>query len=170
MYSYTTTSPTHSAIWHENGYENDQYLGSDFKDLFNQEYFIQTNKRLILEGLSNLAMKPAETTNELIVRITRTVRVIKESFTEYGGLIQHPQDDRGHDAILRQAFKTFLRHHNTMMFNYSKMNLFNAALTPELRAVVAQQEPETTTIKMYRVATTAQREGKGKALASVNEI
>ena len=58
-----------------------------------------------------------------------------------------------------------------MMFNFFKMNLFKAALTPELRAVVAQQDPETMTIKkMYRVVTTAQREGKGKAPASVNEI
>jgi hypothetical protein len=51
------------------------------------------------------------------------------------------------------------------------MNLFKAALTPELRSVVAQQEQETITIKkMYQVATTAQRELKGKSPASVNEI
>ncbi len=58
-----------------------------------------------------------------------------------------------------------------MWINFFKMNLFKAALTPELRSVVAQQDPETMTIKkMYQVATTAQREGKGKAPASVNEI
>jgi len=51
------------------------------------------------------------------------------------------------------------------------MNLFKAALTPELRSVVAQQEQETITIKrMYQVATTAQRELKGKGPALVNEI
>ncbi len=51
------------------------------------------------------------------------------------------------------------------------MNLFKAALTPELRSVVAQQEQETITIKkMYQAATTAQRELKGKGPASVNEI
>jgi hypothetical protein len=55
-----------------------------------------------------------------------------------------------------------MRQHNAMMFNYFKMNL---------RAVVAQQDLETMTIKkMYRVATTAQREGKGKTLASINEV
>ncbi len=58
-----------------------------------------------------------------------------------------------------------------MMFNFFKMNLFKAALTPKLRSVVAQQDQETMTIKkMYQVATTAQREGKGKFPASVNEI
>jgi hypothetical protein len=38
--------------------EHKQYLWWDFKDIFKQEYAVQTNKRLILEGLSNLAMKP----------------------------------------------------------------------------------------------------------------
>jgi len=58
-----------------------------------------------------------------------------------------------------------------MMFNFFKMNLFKAALTPELRSVVAQQDQETMTIKkMYQVATTAQREGKGKTMAAVKEI
>jgi hypothetical protein len=41
-----------------------------------------------------------------------------------------------------------------MMFNFFKMNLFKAALTPELRA---QQDPEAMMVnKMYMVATTAQ--------------
>ncbi len=49
-----------------------------------------------------------------------------------------------------------------MWINFFKMNLFKAALMPELRSVVAQQEQETITIKrMYQVATTAQRELKG---------
>jgi hypothetical protein len=38
--------------------EHDQPLWSDFKEIFKQEYAVQTNKRLILEGLANLAMKP----------------------------------------------------------------------------------------------------------------
>jgi hypothetical protein len=51
------------------------------------------------------------------------------------------------------------------------MDLFKAALTPELRLVVAQQEQETITIKrMYQVATTAQREFKGKGPALVNVV
>jgi hypothetical protein len=58
-----------------------------------------------------------------------------------------------------------------MWVNFFKMNLFKAALTPELRSVVAQQDQETITIKkMYQVATTAQRELKGKGPALVNEI
>jgi len=40
--------------------EHDEPLWSDFKDIFKQEYAVQTNERLILEGLANLAMKPNE--------------------------------------------------------------------------------------------------------------
>ncbi len=42
---------------------------------------------------------------------------------------------------------------------------------PELRSVVAQQDQEAMTVKkIYMVATTAQREGKGKSSATVSEI
>ena len=120
---------------------------------------MQTNERLILEGLANLAMKPNETnetTNELITRITWTVRVIKESFLEYGAFTPDPHNNINH-GISNQTFRTFKRQYTSMMFNFFKMNLFKAALTPELRAVVAQQDPEAMMVnKMYMVATTAQ--------------
>jgi hypothetical protein len=112
-------------------------------------------------------MKPMEMTNELLTRITR---VINESFTDYVGVTPDPPNDRN-DRISNHAFRTFKRPYTAMMFNFFKMNLFKAALTPKLRSVVAQQDQETKTIKkMYQVATAAQREGKGKFPASVNEI
>ncbi len=58
----------------------------NLKEIFKNEYAVQTNERLILEGLANLAMKPNKTTNELLTRITRTVRVIKKSFEIYGAI------------------------------------------------------------------------------------
>jgi hypothetical protein len=119
--------------------ELDQYLWSDLKDLFKQEYAVQMNEQLILEGLSNLAMKPTETTNERISRITRTVRVIKESFEDYEGVIPYLPNNCN-DRISNHAFRTFMRRHNPMMFKFFRMNLFRAALTPELRSMVDQQD------------------------------
>ncbi len=52
-----------SSIVDWNTDEDVQLVWSDFKDLFKQEYAVQTNDKFILEGLSNLAMKPNETTN-----------------------------------------------------------------------------------------------------------
>ncbi len=126
--------------------EPDRYLWSDFKDLFLQEYAVQTNERLILDRLFNLAMKLTETRKELISRIARTLRVIKESFKDYGGVTPYPPNDHN-DGISNHTLRTFMRWHNAMMLNFFKMNLSKAALTPELRAVVAQQDPETMTIK-----------------------
>jgi hypothetical protein len=96
-------------------------------------------------------MKLNETTNELLTQITRTVRVIKESFESYGAITSDPHNDINH-SISNQTFRTFKRQYTAMMFNFFKMNLFKAALTPELRAVVAQQDQE----QMYMHATTAQ--------------
>jgi len=156
-----------SSIVDWNTDENVRLVWSDFKDLFKQEYAVQTNNKLILEGLSNLAMKPNETTNELLTCITRTTRVIRESFDEYDAKIPYPHNDVN-GGISNNAFQRFLRQYDAM---WIKMNLFKAALTPELRSVVAQQEQGTITIKrMYQVATTAQRELKGKGPALVNEV
>jgi len=127
------------ADWDED--EHDQPLWSDFKEIFKNEYTVQTNERLILEGSANLAMKPNKTTNKLLTRITRTVRVIKKSFENYGAITPDPHNDINH-GISNQTFRTFKQQNTAMMFNFFKMNLFKAALTPELRAVVAQKDQE----------------------------
>jgi hypothetical protein len=95
------------------------------------------NERLIQEGLASLAKKPSETTNELLTRITCTTRVIKESFAEYGGITPDPLNN-WNDGISNHSFRNFKKQYTAMMFNFLKMNLFEAALTPELRSVVAQ--------------------------------
>ena len=101
-------------------------------------------------------MKPNETTNELLTRITRTTRVIRESFDEYDAKIPTPLNDINR-GISNHAFRTFLRQYDAMWVNFFKMNLFKATLTPELRTVIAQQDPEQMTVKkMYMCATTAQ--------------
>ncbi len=115
-------------------------------------------------------MKPNETTNELLTRITRTTRVIRESFDDYDAKILYPHNNIN-GGISNSSFLRLLRQYDAMWINFFQMNLFKAALTPELRSVVAQQEQETITIKrMYQVATTAQRELKGKGPALVNKI
>ncbi len=126
--------------------KNVRLVWSDFKDLFKQEYVVQTNDKLILEGLLNLAMKPNETTNELLTRIIRTTRVIRESFNEYDAKIPYPHKDVN-GGISNNSFRKFLMQYDAIWINVFKMNLFKAALMPELRSVVAQQEQETITIK-----------------------
>jgi hypothetical protein len=123
------------------------------------------NERLIQEGLANPAMKPSETTNELLMRITCTTRIIKESFAEYGGITPDPLNNRN-NGNSNHSFRNFKKQYTAMMFNLFKMNLFKAALTPELWSVVAQQDQESMMIKkMYQVATTAQKRRQGQKLS-----
>ncbi len=67
-----------------------------------------------------------------------------------------PHNNINH-GISNQTFRMFKRQYTAMMFNFFKMNLFKPALMPELRAVVAKQDPEAMMVKkMYMCATTAQ--------------
>jgi hypothetical protein len=112
-----------SSIVDWNTDEDVRLVWLDFKDLFKQEYAVQTNDTLILEGLSNLAMKPNENTNELLTRINRTTRVIRESFDDYDAKIPYPHNDRN-NGISNHSFPRFLRQYHAMWINFFKMNLF----------------------------------------------
>ncbi len=125
-----------SSIVNWNTDENVRLLWSDFKDLFKQEYAVQTNDKLILEGFLNSVMRPSETTNELLTRITRTTRVIRESFKEDDAKIPLPPNDINH-GVSNRELRAYLRQYYAMWINFFKMNLFKGALMPELRAVVA---------------------------------
>jgi hypothetical protein len=93
--------------------EPNQHLWSDFRDLFKQEYAVQTNERLIL------AMKHHETTNEVISRIMDTIWVIKEAFEDFGGKITEPLNDIN-IGISDNSFWQFLKRHNAMMSTSSR--------------------------------------------------
>ena len=108
-----------SSIVDWNTDENVRLLWSDFKDLFKQECAVQTNDKLILEGLSNFSMKSNETTNELLTRITRTTRVIRESFDEYDAKIPYPHNDVN-GGISNATFRRFLRQYDAMWSTSSR--------------------------------------------------
>jgi hypothetical protein len=44
------------------------------------QFTIQAQDKLIIQGLSNLATKPTETTGDLLNRVTDTMVIIKESY------------------------------------------------------------------------------------------
>ncbi len=118
---------------------------------------------MIMEGLSNLAMKPGESTGELLARITNTMVIIKDSYASYknkpAAPAHHDVNNRYTMPVCRQWRDEALN--NTQQF--LKMQLFRAALTPELRKVVAQRNPNTMTLDdMYQIATNTQREAGPK--------
>jgi hypothetical protein len=63
-------------------------------------------------------MKPSETTNKLLTRITHTTRVIKEGFAEYGAITPDLLNDRN-DGISNASFCQCKKQYTAMMFNFS---------------------------------------------------
>jgi hypothetical protein len=51
----------------------DQLTWTNLKPRFQRQFTTQTDEKMIIEGLSNLAMKPYESTGELLARITNTM-------------------------------------------------------------------------------------------------
>jgi hypothetical protein len=64
-------------------------------------------------------MRPNETTNELLTRITRTTRVIRESFKEYEAKIPLPPNNINH-GISNRVLRAYLQQYNAMWINFSK--------------------------------------------------
>jgi hypothetical protein len=148
-----------------------QLTWTNLKPRFQRQFATQTNEKMIMEGLSNLAMKPGESTGELLARITNTMVIIKDSYASYENKPPAPANfdvNNGFTMPVCRQWKDDVLN-NTQQF--LKMQLFRAALTPELQKVVAQRNPNTMTLDdMYQIATDTQREAGPKIKQAVAAI
>jgi acid phosphatase class B len=124
-----------------------------------------------MEGLSNLAMKPGESTSELLPRITNTMVIINDSYASYENKPPAPADfdvNNGFTMPVCWQWKDDVLN-NTQQF--LKMQLFWAALMPELRKVVAQRNLNTMTLDdMYQIVTDTQCEAGPKIKQAVAAV
>ena len=67
-----------------------QLTWTNLKPRFQKQFATQTDDKQIIEGLSNLAMGPTETTGELLARITNLMVIIKESYAAYNNKAPEP--------------------------------------------------------------------------------
>jgi hypothetical protein len=112
---------------------------------------------MIMEGLSNLA------------RITNTMVIIKESYASYENKPPAPANfdvNNGFTMPVCRQWKDDVLN-NTQQF--LKMQLFRALLTPELRKVVAQRNPNIMN-DMYQIAMDTQREAGPKIKQAVTAV
>ncbi len=117
----------------------------------------QSDDKLIIDGLSNLAMKLNESTGELLARITNTMVIIKESYATYENKIEAPQ----HNANGGYLDATATKWKNNSVNNvkqFFKMQLFRAALPGDICKVVAQHDQNSYHLGLYQVATIPPRE------------
>jgi hypothetical protein len=148
-----------------------QLTWTNLKPRFQRQFATQTDEKMIMEGLSNLAMKPGESTGELLARITNTMVIIKESYASYENKPPAPAHfdvNNGYTMPVCRQWKDDVLN-NTQQF--LKMQLFRAALTPELRKVIAQRNPNDMTLDdMYQIATDTQREAGPKVKQAIAAV
>jgi len=103
----------------------DQLTWANLKPRFQKQYATQTDDKLIIGGLSNLAMGPNETTGELPARITNTMVIIKESYAAYDNKVQEPtQDGHGNVGFLDTTATQWKNDAVNYMLHFFKMQLF----------------------------------------------
>jgi hypothetical protein len=148
-----------------------QLTWTNLKPRFQRQFATQTDEKMIMEGLSNLAMKPGESTGELLARITNTMVIIKDSYASYENKPPAPANfdvNNGFTMPVCRQWKDDVLN-NTQQF--LKMQLIRAALTPELQKVVAQKNPNTMTLDdMYQIVTDTQHEAGPKIKQAVVAI
>jgi hypothetical protein len=148
-----------------------QLTWTNLKPRFQRQFATQTDEKMIMEGLSNLAMKPGESTGELLARITNTMVILKESYASYENKPPAPAHfdvNNGYTMPVCRQWKDDVLN-NTQQF--LKMQLFRAALTPELRKVIAQRNPNDMTLDdMYQIATDTQREAGPKVKQAIAAV
>jgi hypothetical protein len=150
----------------------DQLACTNLKPRFQRQFATQTDEKMIIEGLSNLAMKPHESTGELLARITNTMVILKDSYASY---VNKPVAPAHHDVNGGFTMPTTTRWRDEALNNaaqFLKMQLFRAALPANLQKVMAQRNPNNLTLDdMYQIATDTQREARPKikqAIAAVH--
>jgi hypothetical protein len=82
-------------------WEGDQLNWTNLKPRFQNQFATQTDDSFIIEGLSNLAMKPNESMGELLARITNT----KDNYAVYQKKVAAPQQDTNGGYLVATATK-----------------------------------------------------------------
>jgi hypothetical protein len=148
-----------------------QLTWTNLKPRFQRQFATQTDEKMIMEGLSNLAMKPGESTGELLARITNTMVIIKDSYASYENKPAAPAHHDVNNGFTMPVCRQWRDEALNNAQQFLKMQLFRAALTPELRKVVTQRNPNTMTLDdMYQIATDTQREAGPKIKQAVAAV
>jgi len=148
-----------------------QLTWTNLKPRFQRQFATQTDEKMIMEGLSNLAMKPGESTRELLARITNTMVIIKDSYASYKNKPAAPAHHDFNNGFTMPVCRQWRDEALNNAQRFLKMQLFRAALLPELWKVVAQRNPNTMTFDdMYQIATDTQREAGPKIIQAVTAV
>jgi hypothetical protein len=111
-----------------------QLTWTNLKPRFQKQFATQTDDKQIIDGLSNLAMGPNETTGELLAGITNTMVIIKESYAAYDNKVPEPPTDAhglGQVGLLENTATQWTNVTSVTCCNFSKCN-FSGLLYQEI--------------------------------------
>jgi hypothetical protein len=118
------------------GWTKAQLTSTNLKPRFQKQFAMQTDDKQIIDGLSNLAMGPNETTGELLARITNLMVIIKESYAAYDNKVPEPPTDAhglGHVGLLENMVTHRKNNKVNNMLQFFKMQLFQGLLTSTIK-------------------------------------
>jgi hypothetical protein len=106
------------------------------KPRFQKQYAVQSNDKLIIQGLANLTMNPSENTWDLLKWVTDKMVSIKESFASYRNKAMTLVTDNC-NGYMTATTEQLNRDTVNNVMQFFKMQLFQVGLPSELRHVLA---------------------------------
>jgi hypothetical protein len=125
------------------------------RPLFKAEFAIDSDDKLILDGLAHLAMKPSENVRDYFSRLDETNNIIMDAYDSYTILPVEPVLQNQSDTLLMRAY---VRECNLNVAKFFLLNHFRAGLPSELRRVLnLQNQDELKLNQAVKLATIEQR-------------
>jgi hypothetical protein len=125
------------------------------RPLFKAEFAIDSDDKLILDGLAHLAMKPSENVRDYFSRLDETNNIIMDAYDSYTILPLEPVLQNQADTLLMRAY---VRECNLNVAKFFLLNHFRAGLPSELRRVLnLQNQDELKLNQAVKLATIEQR-------------
>jgi hypothetical protein len=100
------------------------------RPLFKAKFAIDSDDKLILDGLAHLAMKPAENVRDYFGRLNITNTINMDTYDSYTILPQEPVLQNQADTLLMRAY---VRQRDLNLAQFFLLNHFRAGLPSELR-------------------------------------
>jgi len=135
--------------------KGDRQTLSIVRPLFKAEFAINSDDKLILDGLAHLAMKPSENVRDYFSRLDKTNNIIMDAYDSYTILPDEPVLQNQADTLL---MRTYVRECNLNVAKFFLLNHFRAGLPSELRRVLnLQNQDELRLNHAVKLATIEQR-------------
>jgi len=109
------------------------------RPLFKAEFAIDSDDKLIFDGLAHLAMKPSENVRDYFGRLNITNTIIMDAYDSYTILPAEPALQNQADMLLMRAF---VRQRDLNLARFFLLNHFRAGLPSELHQVLNLQNQD----------------------------